>query len=486
MSPRLCLCVTLTLPLVVNCGRETAARPQPQGSTLTVGLGAATATTGTDDAGLGQIANLLSADQLFNFEGDGMPTPVIASDWSYSADGLKLTIGLRETLFHDGSPVTAPLVADLLKARLPRTVGPVYDDIEEIRAESERELAFILKRPSRFVTEALDVAIQKPGSPTAGTGPFRLDDRAASTELVANPDYSLGKPGIGRIVLKPYPSVRAAWAELLRGNVDMLYEVGADALPSLEPSTRARVFSYRRHYQYVVMLNLRRSALREASVRRDLNAAIDRGAIITEGLASRGTPSQGPIWPGHWAAPPDLATIAYAPRRLADAARPIRLACLLVDPSHERLGVALQRQLRSVGVDLDLQFADNAASALRRIFDGDFDVALFEVISAPTILRPYLFWHSKGPYNYGGYASQEVDAALDSIRHAEDDDAYKAGVAAFQRAVMNDPPAIFLAWGERARAISTAFDVQVEPGRDPLSTIREWRPVGPAAVPSSN
>ncbi len=71
-----------------------------------------------------------------------------------------------------------------------------------------------------------------------------------------------------------------------------------------------------------------------------------------------------------------------------------------------------------------------------------------------------------------------MDAALDSIRHAADDDAYRAGVAAFQRALADNPPAIFLAWSERARAVSTVFDVEVEPGRDPLSTLRLWRPAG--------
>jgi hypothetical protein len=46
--------------------------------------------------------------------------------------------------------------------------------------------------------------------------------------------------------------------------------------------------------------------------------------------------------------------------------------------------------------------------------------------------------------------------------------------------MVDDPPAIFLAWSERARAISTRFDVPVEPGRDILSTLRLWRPIDQA------
>jgi hypothetical protein len=69
-----------------------------------------------------------------------------------------------------------------------------------------------------------------------------------------------------------------------------------------------------------------------------------------------------------------------------------------------------------------------------------------------------------------------VDTAFDAIRDAPDDKAYKAGVAAFQKAIVNDPPAIFLVWGERARAVSTRFEFPAEPGRDILPTLRLWRP----------
>lgn len=469
--------------LTAGCGSNAPANARSS-ATLTIGLGS-TATAQGEATGLRQVANLFATDRLVSFAPDGLPVPALAAGWSYSSDGLTFTLRLAEATFHDGTPLTAALVRDLLASSLPRFLGPAFDDVQEIRAQSDREILFTLKRPSRLIVEALDIPVEKPGAALVGTGPFQTDDSGEITQLVANRHYSGGRVPLDRIVLRPYPSVRAAWADLLRGNVDMLFEVGVDALPSLEPSTRAKVFSYGRYYQYMVLFNLKAPALRSSALRRELNAAVDRERLIAEGLGNQGVPSQGPLWPGYWAAPADLRPIDYAPRWLSDAARPIRLSCLLVDPSHERVAIALQRQLRSVGVQLDLQL-DDASVALRRVSEGNFDVAMFEAISAPTLLRPYLFWHSKGPYNFGGFASTEVDAALDDIRHAVNDDTYKAGVAAFQRAIMNDPPAIFLAWSERARAISTAFNVPVEPGRDPLTTIRDWRPVGPVAVPSSN
>jgi hypothetical protein len=47
-----------------------------------------------------------------------------------------------------------------------------------------------------------------------------------------------------------------------------------------------------------------------------------------------------------------------------------------------------------------------------------------------------------------------------------------------QQAFVDDPPAILLAWGERARAVSKRFVVQPpDPQRpDVLATLRLWKP----------
>src|SRR5947199_377608 len=51
----------------------------------------------------------------------------------------------------------------------------------------------------------------------------------------------------------------------------------------------------------------------------------------------------------------------------------------------------------------------------------------------------------------------------------------------------NESPLLFLAWGERARAVSRRFDVPApEKGRDVLATIRLWRLAGAPQVASRN
>jgi hypothetical protein len=79
-----------------------------------------------------------------------------------------------------------------------------------------------------------------------------------------------------------------------------------------------------------------------------------------------------------------------------------------------------------------------------------------------------------------------VSVALDRLRAAPTEADYKAAVAGFQQAMIDDPPAIFVAWSQRARAVSTRFEVPAEPGRDILRSLRLWRPASDKLADTPN
>jgi ABC-type transport system substrate-binding protein len=147
------------------------------------------------------------------------------------------------------------------------------------------------------------------------------------------------------------------------------------------------------------------------------------------------------------------------------------------DTSQERLALMVQQQLRAVGVEMELQLVSSTDS-FARAENGNFDAWLIDIGLAPTMFRQYLFWHSRSSLNWGRYQSEHTDAAFAQIQAAQTDKDYKAGVAAFARAIADNPPAVFLTWIERARSVSTRFQVPDEPGRDILRTMRLWRPIG--------
>jgi peptide/nickel transport system substrate-binding protein len=318
-----------------------------------------------------------------------------------------------------------------------------------------------------------------------------------TTVLSANDRYYLGKPNIDRVAVTLYPTVRAAWAEMLRDHLDMVYEVGIDALDSLEAATTVNIYQYPRHYQYLILLNTAGDTLRSRQVRQALNEAIDREALVRDALGGRGSVSNGPLWPRHWAAPKNQQVFTYKPLdaaavfsklRKTKSAPSFRFTCL-VTAGNERLALVVKRQLEAVGAEMAIEEASIAEiNEARRTHK--FDALMVEALSGPSVFRPYMWWHSRGLFNQGMYSSAPVDTALESIQHSANDDEYRAGVAQFQDAILDDPPAIFLAWSERARAVSSRFIVATpEPGGDILSVLRLWRPTaGPSgdSPPNSN
>jgi peptide/nickel transport system substrate-binding protein len=385
--------------------------------------------------------------------------------------------------------VNAAAVVKALDAVLPQYLGPAFSDIGEISATGDTAIEIHFKRASPFLLEALEAPIEKPGSPGVGTGPYKRVGAAAVNELQASSDYYLGRPAIDRIVVSAYPSVRAAWAKLLQNQSDMVYEVGVDALDSLANSRNVSVFTYVRHYQYVLALNTRSERLRSREVRRALNIAIDRDALTRDAFDAHALPSVGLIWPQHWAAGPSLPRFSFDPRRaselVAASGGPVRFRCLVLQ-GLDRVALVVKRQLEAVGVEMSVEEAslDTIWQAVGR---HDFDAVLLDFASGPSLFRPYEIWHSGGSVNPGGYGSAEVDAAFDRVRYATNDQEYRNAVEALQKTLNEDPPALFLAWGERARAVSNRFHVPaVEPGRDVLTTLRAWRPATDEKLASLN
>lgn len=485
----------LLVLLGIACGKENG--PQNSGTrveVLRVGVGGLPSQT--PERGVRQFVSNISLEGLVRVDQTGRARTALAESLAISPDALSITLRLRPNVtFHDGSPLSADAVASILRAGLAQALGPAYEDVDSIAASGADAVQIRLRHPSPFVTESLDLPIQKIGAPGIGTAPFIFfPDRTspnAPGSMRAYDQYYLGTPSVSRISITTYPDIRAAWADLLRDRLDMLYEVGIDALDSMAGSSRVSVYTFDRPYQYVVFLNSHSPKLRSPAIRRALNQAVDRTAIVHDALAGHGTPSSGPVSPHHWAFNATDAAFDYNPAAAAAAIKTsqegrLTLRCLTPsEPPYERLALMLKQGLYTVGVDLVVEEIkpDNIIPTLAK---RDFEAVLVDAASGWSLFRAYRWWHSKGTQNVAGFASTSVDDALDRVRHSANDDDYRAGAAAFQKAIAEDPPAIFLAWGDRSRAVTRRFDVQAEPGRDVLSTLRLWKPANGAARASRN
>jgi peptide/nickel transport system substrate-binding protein len=488
---------TLQLVLLTACQSND---PDRTVSPLVLTVAVPEGNTGNAELGARLQAVAFTLEGLTQLSVDGRASPKLAERWYWENDGLSLRVVLRPDIrFHDGTLLTAKVAADLLRESIPRS-SSLYaslSDVASIRPDGDLELVFDVSRPSALLPEDLEVQLGI-GTPAIGTGPYRLvESDTPDIVLERFSDYHLGMPQIERIVLRPFDANRTAWARLLRGDVDMVTDVSPNAMEFMG-SHEIQMISFSRRYQFVVAFNLHTAPFDSPSVRRALNFAIDRRTLIDRILRGHAEPSSGPLWPSHWAYDSSVAPYSVDRARAAallDGAgyKPgaaatrdgfprarLRFTCMI--PSNfavlERIGLELQRQLFEIGVDLQFETVPIEEYSAR-IRDGHFEAVLVDMISGPTLGRPYIFWGTakKGStgLNVFGYENPEAERLFEIIRTSMNEAAVRSATRRLQQVFLDDPPALFLAWNERARAIRR-FNVNQEPGRDPLLSVWQWTP----------
>jgi ABC-type transport system substrate-binding protein len=491
--------------LSAACDRSPA--PSGHHGPITLSVGVAQPLGAPPDSGLAAVATLLQHASPVTFARDGRAGPGLAVRWEESGDGLTWRFWIRDDLtFHDGSPLTAADLKEALEAQFeapgPFGVTPGFRDVRRVDAPNRTQLVVHLARPSAFLLEAMArVPVMTATEPSQHAGPYLpVSSEDGRIVLDAFAGYHRGRPHIQRVELRSYQTPRTAWGALMRDEIDFLYEAAPEAVEFLKGAD-VREFSFLRPYVYAVGFNLRHPALGRPEVRRALNAAVDRAALIQRALSGRGVPAYSHAWPQHWAydaavAPPPLdpaaamAALDAAGWRVEERGTTLegtshqgpptrfRFSCLIPAdyPLFERLALIVQKQLYDVGVDMRIEPVP-AQQLQVRLVAGRFDAYLLELATGQGFNFPYWLWHSPSdgshsPLIDSGYGG--ANDTLDRLRSARTDVDMKAAVAAFQRAQRDDPPGIFLAWREVSRAVTRRFVVPVEEGRDILGSVPHW------------
>jgi peptide/nickel transport system substrate-binding protein len=467
-----------------------------------VRIGAAFPRAGIQGTGLSQIAQSLTAEALVSLRHDGRPVPHLAQRWSQSADGLTWTFVVKPgAKFQNGAPATAAAIAEQVQAAASTTVLRRFytqlPDVLSVEASSADHL--VIRTAHRRALLLDDFADMRFGGAKEETalGPFVVRS-ISEEELIARAfrAHFQGPPLIDEVRLRSYKTLRSAWVALMRGEIDALYQVNREAVEFVERENTVRLYRFLRPYVAHLMFNVNRPPLRDPSVRRALSQAVNRDAIVERAYRGAARPAEGPLWPDHWALGSDLPRFSYDPRAAAATLdeRPmdssavsgrmparVRFTCLVPEiemQPMEQMALLLQKQLYSVGVDMQLEPV-SLQEAMARAFAGQFDAILFE-FAARTPGWLYAMWHSAAPEDTfavrNGYSA--ADRELEALRDASNDDGVRSALRSVYRKMYEDPPAIFIAWPTVSRAVSTDFQIDVEEGADVMGpNIRLWRPV---------
>ena len=429
--------------------------------------------------GVRGLVQILSAEPLVSVGWDGRPVFRLAESAAYSDEGRTLALHLRPKVkLHTGEALTAAIVRDLLAPQMLKRA----EDVSSVAARDDRTIVFTLKRP--YALRPIDFGafnVDDDARPAVKTGPFKIVSLEPAPVLERFTGYYLGVPLIERVEITQYPTHRAAWTAMLRGDVNFLHEVSRDAIDFLEAGGDIQAYRLLRPYTVPLVFNLRHPVLRRTDVRVAISEAIDRSEVVANGMRGHGEVAEGPFWPFHWAYSRGRYASPYNPEaaavRLDAAGLPaskrhpdqtvsrFRFTCLLPagDTRFERIALVAQRQLYAVGIDMELRPLPQA-EFISRITRGDFEAFIFEMLMGRTLEYPYRFWHSKGAQALSGYAA--ADAALDRMTRAQNDDDIRMAVADVMRILRADPPAVFMAIPREARAAEKRFLIPYEADQD--------------------
>jgi len=256
-------------------------------------------------------------DDATKIEGD------LAESWTVSPDGLTFTFRLRpDGKFDSGNPLTAHDAAFSLQrvVKLNKTPGFIItqfgfkpDNVEQmIRALDDTTLemklpeaqatSFVLYCLSANVGSVVDMktvmANQTNGdlgnawlkSRTAGAGPFKLTEWAASDHVIidVNP-HEAEKPLMHRIVLRHVVDPSAQLLMLQKGDVDIARDLGSDQLKTISANSDYTVTASPQGTSMYIAMNQAMPELAKQQVRQAIKWAIDYDGIaknITPGTWS--------------------------------------------------------------------------------------------------------------------------------------------------------------------------------------------------------
>ena len=491
--------IILSSMVLAACASQDQVSTDPTPQELAIGY--------VSSGNLEELRRTLTTEPLVYTRADGEYQPGLAEDWSISDDGLTVTLTLvAGAAFHDGVPLTAEIVKTFLDAarRDPRRLqdNPPLAEIAAVDIVGEKIVRLHYPRATYLRLEGLSERVEREvdGAPI-GTGPFSLQDQTRDAmTLTANPEYRRGRPAIDLVRVETYPTVRTAWVAMMRQEVDFLVEVPHRARDFVVAASDVDVFMVNPPYATIIGFNVDRPPFTDNQVRRALNYAVDRRAVIDRVLDGNGRATSG-LNAEHWAFRDGERNYTFDPQLadglLTDAgyAQPtaslssqgetngmparLRFTCLVRESSDfdETVALIVQRQLFDIGVDMQIETVD-VRSLIDRLNRGDYQAVLRPQNTSPSLSRLYSLWHSSQPYALPGYTM--VDDALETLKEATSREDVQHAAGIFQTLLHEHPPALFLVDDLQARALSHRFVVPEEPGVDVVETIWQWRPRDPA------
>lgn len=439
--------------------------------------------------------------------------PGLAESWSYSEDGRELTFNLRKGVrFHTTGYFTPNRdfnADDVLftferqrnrkhawNGYVPGTAWEYFNGtsmsrlVRKIEKVDDHTATFVLRRPHAPVISilAMDFAsivsaeyaekLEADGRmgmlnrEPVGTGPFVLEDYKADEEIrfKAHADYWDGKPSVDDLVFAITPEAAERLEKLKAGDCHVMAAPDPGVIKDIEAEADLAVMKQPGLDVGYLAYNTRVPPFDRKEVRKALNLAVDRKAIVREVFNNAGEAAKTPIPPAMWSHNGAIADDAHDPelagKMLAEAgvedlsmkvwAMPVARP---YNPDAQRVADLIKADLEKVGVTVEVvsykwgEYLRRARSVRRRSAvllggtgaTGDPDDLLTRLLGCDSV----------GRSNHAQWCNDDFEALISEARTTTDPTERSRLYKEAQEIFRDEAPWMILAHSTRFVAMSS-------------------------------
>ncbi|HKX31584.1 MAG TPA: ABC transporter substrate-binding protein [Blastocatellia bacterium] len=404
------------------------------------------------------------------------PVSDLAERFEASPDYRVFTFYLRPGVkFHNGQPLTARDVQYTFETMLDKNFQSkkkveFVNSLAAVEVKDDRTVVFRCHEPfPGFPNAIIPIGIIPVGTSElqaqrpVGTGPFKFESYTEDQEVVLSSyaDYFGGAPAIKHLRVKIIPDNSTREGELLKGSVDLAINADFDpvTVEGLKQAAGLQVEVVDGTNLTHMGINLQDPILKDQRVRQALALAIDREALIRDVLRGQARIAYSALPPSQWAYEPEVEKYPYDPNRakqlLDQAGRPekdgqprLTLSLKTSTVSISRtIAVAMQSQLRKVGIALDLQSLERNKFT-QDLSDGNFQLYLNITVGGNQSPDFFKFAYSSKSFppngqNRSRYDNPKVDQLLVEAQTA-DRERQKQIFSQIQKTLAVELPQIYL------------------------------------------
>lgn len=421
--------------------------------------------------------NQLVFESVVEFDDEMKPTPLLADSWS--VQGKEWTFVLREGIvFHNGAALTAAeVVASYQRFLQAGETNPYYSRvqmIESMTALDERTLSVTSKYSGYVTLYAMTFPVVQSGTLderiARGTGPYWYTEyvTGVGVRLESNPLWWKKDPEIHSIAAVNCYNSGDALEKLSTNEINMLCTQSSNAAVYRKMSDFASMDYTTNIYEMLVPNLSESSPMGDLRMRQAVMYAIDRASLAENAYLGMGVQCEVPVNPSSWLYESQSAVFYYSPERALQliqecgwqdltgdgmlnkldgvVLKDLTLRLVTYNEStnniRENAANAIAAYLRQVGVNVEVSVYTQA-TALQRVKDGEYDLALIGVqLSEIPNLAPLL--QGGGSLNMNNFKNDNMELVLSQVSSAQTEEDLKSIYSQIQMLVVERLPVLGL------------------------------------------